>query len=218
MPAKKNWVLASLLILPLLVSAHAADMTGLPADFIISTYLKLGFEHILPLGLDHILFITCLFFLSPKIKTVIWQATTFTIAHTITLGLAAYGWIKAPAYIVEPIIALSILFLAIENIFFKELKPRRLLVVFIFGLIHGLGFAGVLAEIGLPQDKFLLSLLTFNVGVEIGQITIIVGLWLLIGLWFSNKKWYHQRIVVPVSIAIALVSVYWMIERIFFVS
>jgi hypothetical protein len=207
-----------LLLLPLSAFSHGADLNGLPADFVISMYLKLGFEHIIPLGLDHILFVVCLFFLSPKLKTVVLQATAFTVAHTITLGLAMYGVISAPTYIVEPIIALSIMFLAIENIISDQLKPTRIFVVFIFGLIHGLGFASALSELGLPEDKFLLSLLTFNVGVELGQITIILLLWFLIGKWFSAKPWYKKRIVIPVSIIIAGISFYWMIERIFFTS
>jgi HupE / UreJ protein len=206
------------LLLPQSLSAHGADLNGLPADFVISMYLKLGFEHIIPLGLDHILFVVCLFFLSPKLKTVILQATAFTVAHTITLGLAMYGVISAPNYIVEPIIALSIMFLAIENIISDQLKPTRIVVVFIFGLIHGLGFASDLSELGLPEDKFLLSLLTFNIGVELGQITIILCLWFLIGKWFSKKPWYKKRIVIPVSVLIAGISFYWMIERIFFTS
>jgi hypothetical protein len=206
------------LLLPQSLSAHGADLNGLPADFIMSMYLKLGFEHIIPLGLDHILFVVCLFFLSPKLKTVILQATSFTVAHTITLGLAMYGVISAPTHIVEPIIALSIMFLAIENIISDQLKPTRIIVVFIFGLIHGLGFASALSELGLPEDKFLLSLLTFNVGVELGQITIILLLWFLIGKWFSQKSWYKKRIVIPVSVLIAGISFYWMIERIFFAT
>jgi HupE / UreJ protein len=193
--------------------AHGADLNGLPADFIMSMYLKLGFEHIIPLGLDHILFVVCLFFLSPKLKTVILQATAFTIAHTITLGLAMYGLIALPSYIVEPVIALSILFLAIENIISDQLKPTRIIVVFLFGLIHGLGFASVLTDLGLPEDKFLLSLLTFNVGVELGQITIIIALWWLIGKWFHKKEWYKKRVVVPVSVVIAIIS-----ERVFFTT
>ncbi len=197
---------------------HGADLNGLPADFIMSMYLKLGFEHIIPLGLDHILFIVCLFFLSPKLKTVILQATAFTVAHTITLGLAMYGVISAPSYIIEPIIALSILFLALENIISDQLKPTRIIVVFLFGLIHGLGFASVLSDLGLPEDKFLLSLLTFNVGVELGQISIIIALWWLIGKWFHKKEWYKKRIVIPVSVVIAIISFYWIIERIFFTS
>jgi hypothetical protein len=207
-----------LLLFPFSVFSHGADLNGLPTDFVISMYLKLGFEHIIPLGLDHILFVVCLFFLSPKLKTVVLQATAFTLAHTITLGLAMYGVISAPTYIIEPIIALSIMFLAIENIISDQLKPTRIFVVFAFGLIHGLGFASALSELGLPEDKFLLSLLTFNVGVELGQITIILLLWFLVGKWFSPKHWYKKRIVIPVSIIIAGISFYWMIERIFFAS
>jgi hypothetical protein len=190
-------------------------------------YLKLGFTHILPLGLpfeeaiqtlDHILFVLCIFLLNPKLKSVIWQATAFTVAHSITLGLAMYGVISPPAYIVEPVIALSIFFVAVENILTDKLKPSRIAIVFIFGLIHGLGFAGALTDLGLPQKEFVTGLLTFNLGVELGQITIILMAWLLIGMWFSKKPWYKTRVVTPISALIALMALYWTIERTFFTA
>ncbi|MGL5889353.1 MAG: HupE/UreJ family protein, partial [Bacteroidia bacterium] len=118
--------------------------------------------------------------------------------------------------IVEPIIALSIFFVAAENLITDQLKPTRVLLVFAFGLIHGMGFAGVLGELGLPKGEFATALILFNVGVELGQIVVILGLWLLIGLWFSKKTWYRKRIVMPLSVAIALIALYWTIERIFF--
>jgi HupE / UreJ protein len=198
-------------------NAHAADLVGLPTEDIVYLYLKLGFTHIIPLGLDHILFVVCLFFLSPKLKPLIWQATAFTVAHTITLGLAIYGAIDPPSHIVEPVIALSIMFVAIENIITDQLKPSRILMVFIFGLIHGMGFASVLTDLGLPEDKFLISLITFNAGVELGQICIIVFLWLVVGRLFSKKVWYRKLIVIPTSTVIALISLYWLVERVFFI-
>ena len=205
-----------LLFVPHILSAHAVDLTGMPTKDVAFIYLKLGFTHILPLGLDHILFVLCLFFLSPSLKTVLWQATAFTIAHSITLGLAIYGIISPPTHIVEPIIALSIFYVAVENIISNKLRASRLLLVAIFGLIHGMGFASVLTDLGLPKDQFLTSLISFNVGVELGQISIILLAWLLIGKWFNKKPWYKDRIVIPISVVIALISLYWTIERIFF--
>lgn len=176
-------------------------------------YLKLGYTHILPFGTDHILFILGLFFLNPKLKSVIWQATAFTVAHSITLGLAMYGYIHPVSSVVEPIIALSILFIAVENIFTSELKWWRILIVFAFGLIHGCGFASALTSLGLPENNYLLSLFSFNAGVELGQLTIIVLAWMFIGKWFSEKKWYRERIVIPVSMFIGFTALYWAIER-----
>jgi hydrogenase/urease accessory protein HupE len=179
-------------------------------------YLELGFTHIIPWGLDHILFILCLYLLSPKLKTIIWQATAFTVAHSITLGLSLMGIISIPSSIVEPIIALSILFVALENIFTERLKPTRIVFIFIFGLMHGMGFAGVLKDLGLPEGEFTNALISFNLGVELGQISIILGAWLLFGKWFSEKIWYRNYIIIPLSGIIAFISLYWTIERIFF--
>ncbi len=179
-------------------------------------YLKMGFAHILPFGFDHVLFILGLFFFNSKLKSVIWQATAFTIAHCITLILAMYGYIHPISSVVEPIIALSILLLAIENIFATEYKWYRVLIVFGFGLFHGCGFASALAEAGLPENNFMLALLTFNLGVEVGQITVILLAWLLIGKWFNDKSWYKKRIVIPISLCIGSIALYWTIERAFF--
>jgi hypothetical protein len=198
--------------------AHPADdaLSKLPRTEIFSLYLKLGFTHIIPLGLDHILFVVCLFMLNPKLKSVIWQATAFTVAHSITLGLAMYGYITPPSSIVEPLIALSIFYVAVENILTEKLKPTRVLVVFLFGLLHGMGFAGVLTELGLPSKEYATALISFNVGVELGQIAVIIGCWALVGVWFSKKPWYKKRIVIPVSAVIAAIALYWTIERTFF--
>lgn len=197
--------------------AHATvDLSKYSQTDVGLIYLKLGFEHIVPLGLDHILFVLCLFFLNSNLKTVIWQATAFTVAHSITLGLAIYSVIEPPSHIVEPVIALSIAFIAVENILVDKLKASRIIIVFIFGLIHGMGFAGVLSELGLPSDKFVTALLTFNVGVEFGQLAVIIGAWLLVGVWFHKKEWYRKRIVIPISAIIALIALYWTIERTFF--
>lgn len=200
-----------------IVFAHPGDeLAGLPRSAIASLYLELGFKHIIPLGLDHILFVVCLYLLNPNLKSVIWQATAFTIAHSITLGLAMYGYISPPSSIVEPLIALSIFYVAVENILTEKLKPTRLLIVFLFGLLHGMGFASVLTELGLPPDQYVTGLVCFNVGVELGQISVILGCWALFGAWFGKKSWYKKRIVIPVSILIGIVALYWTIERTFF--
>jgi hypothetical protein len=179
-------------------------------------YLQLGYKHILPLGFDHILFVLSLFLLSPQLKPVLWQATAFTIAHSVTLGLAMYHVITPPARIVEPLIALSILYVALENIFSPRLKPSRVGVVFLFGLVHGLGFAGALGQLGLPQNAYLLSLIMFNVGVELGQMTVILLAWFLLAKQFGHKPYYRKVIVVPLSVIIAVIAAFWTVQRLFF--
>lgn len=139
-----------------------------------ATYLPIGFAHIVPLGLDHILFVLGLFFLAPSLGPLLWQVSAFTVAHTISLALSSLGIVALSPAIVEPLIAASIVYVAVENIAMRRLTPWRPLVVFAFGLLHGLGFAGVLGEIGLPQSGFVPALLGFNVGVEIGQLTVIL--------------------------------------------
>lgn len=177
-------------------------------------YLIFGFEHILPKGLDHILFVLVLFLLSIKFSYLIWQATAFTIAHSITLGLSLYGYVSLSSAFIEPLIALSIVFVAFENIMTPRLNPWRPIVVFIFGLLHGLGFAGALNELGLPRGDFLNALATFNIGVELGQLTVIGSAYLFLG-WFINKIWYRKSVIVPASILIAITGAFWTFERIF---
>ena len=198
--------------------AHVAvvDLEDMSSKDTIFLYIKLGFQHIIPLGIDHILFVLSLFLLNPKLKPVLLQATAFTVAHTVTLGLSMYQVINPPSAIVEPIIALSIMYVAMENIISPNLKPSRIGIVFLFGLIHGMGFASVLSDLGLPQKSFLTSLLMFNVGVELGQITIIVLAYFLLAKFFGDKPYYRKRIVIPLSAVIFVIATYWTIERIFF--
>jgi hypothetical protein len=197
--------------------AHDADaLVNLSKTEVASIYLQLGFMHIIPLGLDHILFVLSLFLLNPKLKPILIQASAFTIAHTITLGLAMYNIIKPPANIVEPVIALSILYVALENIFSNKLRASRIGIVFIFGLIHGMGFASVLTELGLPKNAYFSSLIMFNIGVELGQIAVIAVAYFLIGKLFSQKSYYKKYIVIPLSIITASIALYWVVERIFF--
>lgn len=198
--------------------AHTVNyqMERAPSHEVVSFYLKLGIRHIIPDGLDHILFVVGLCLLSTRFKAILWQATAFTVAHTITLALSMKNIIVAPPEIVEPIIALSIMFVAIENIIFNELKPWRVVIVFLFGLIHGLGFASSLNEIGLPRNKFLTSILSFNVGVELGQIVVIAAVFALLIMPFGKKPWFKKAIVWPLSGLIALIAAWWTVERVFF--
>lgn len=143
-------------------------------------YIPVGFDHIVPKGLDHILFVLGLFFLAARLRPLLLQVSLFTLAHTITLALAALGYVNLPGSIVEPLIAASIVFIAIENIWARGISKWRPYVIFGFGLLHGLGFASVLGEFGLPEDTFVAALIGFNVGVEVGQLFVIAIMFLCI--------------------------------------
>lgn len=143
-------------------------------------YIPVGFDHIVPLGLDHILFVLGLFFLSVRLAPLLWQVSAFTLAHTVTLAMGAMGVVTIPGSIVEPLIAASIVFVAVENIRSSGLSPWRPVVVFVFGLLHGLGFASVLGDFGLPEEQFVPALLGFNVGVEVGQLFVIIAAFALV--------------------------------------
>jgi len=177
-------------------------------------YMALGFTHIVPLGLDHILFVLGLFLLSTRFAPLLIQVTAFTVAHSVTLALSVYGIVSLPSSIVEPLIAASIVYVAVENILTPQLKPWRALVVFGFGLLHGLGFAGVLEEVGLPSGQFVPALVSFNVGVELGQLAVIGAAYLVVGIWGSNKTWYRPRIVIPASAMVAAVGLFWTVQRV----
>jgi len=176
-------------------------------------YFSLGFTHIVPLGLDHMLFVLGIFLLSGRVRSVLLQVSAFTVAHSITLGLTMYGLVTVSPRIVEPLIAISIAYIAIENIFLSELKSWRVALVFAFGLMHGMGFAGALKELGLPRSEFVTALLTFNIGVEAGQLAVIGAGFLLVGWHCANRPWYRSRVVVPASMMIACTAVYWTVVR-----
>ena len=180
-------------------------------------YLWLGFEHILPEGLDHILFVLGLFLLSARLRPLLWQVTAFTVAHSITLALSMYDVVSLPSRLVETLIALSIAYVAVENMVTSDLKPWRPVIVFLFGLLHGLGFAGVLRELGMPEGQFTLALLTFNVGVELGQLTVVGLAFFAVG-WFRSASWHRQAVVLPLSAGIALIGLYWAVARAFGVA
>ena len=177
-------------------------------------FLTLGFTHILPLGLDHVLFVLGIYLLNSRPRSILLQVTAFTVAHSITLGLGMYGYVQVSPRIVEPLIAVSIGYVAIENLFLSELKPWRVGLVFGFGLLHGLGFAGVLTELGLPRAEFVTALLTFNLGVEAGQLAVIGIAFLLVGWHCAERTWYRSRVAVPASMLIACMAAYWTFERV----
>lgn len=179
---------------------------------VVRQYLALGFTHIVPKGLDHILFVLGLFLLAVRWRPLLAQITAFTVAHTITLGLGIAGVVGLSPRLVEPLIALSIVWVAIENVVRARLRPSRVALVFAFGLLHGLGFAGVLRELGVPAGAFAAALVSFNVGVELGQLAVVAGAALLVGP-FRDRPWYRSRVVVPASLAIAATGLWWAVER-----
>ncbi len=178
-------------------------------------YLRLGFQHIVPEGADHIFFVLGLFFLGITWRKLLTQTTLFTIAHATTLFLSTYGILRLPSRIVEPAIALSIAWIGIENVVRPRLGPGRLAVVFCFGLIHGLGFASSLSDVPFPRHDFLVALLGFNFGVDFGQLFVIAVAFLAVGR-FRNRPWFRARIAVPCSLAIAAVGLFWAVQRIVF--
>ena len=175
-------------------------------------YLRLGFRHIVPEGMDHMLFVLGLFLLSARLRPLLLQVSAFTLAHTATLALSTLGVVRLSPAVVEPLIALSIAYVAVENTLRQELRPWRAVLVFGFGLLHGLGFAGALGELGLPRGDFLTGLLAFNAGVELGQLAVLAAAFLATSA-FRGKPWYRRRVVVPLSLAIAVVGLYWTVTR-----
>jgi len=180
---------------------------------VVVDYVGAGFDHIIPKGLDHILFVLGLFLFSTRMRPLLWQITMFTVAHSITLAMAMTGVIELPARVVEPLIALSIAYVGIENVWHKRLHRSRLILVFAFGLLHGLGFASMLADFGMPANAFATALIAFNVGVELGQLAVVALAFLTVGLWFGRRPDYRRLVVIPGSLLIAAVGLYWTWER-----
>jgi hypothetical protein len=218
--SKENMIFSTYLQ-PGEISAELSPLSQATMSQTIIEYIILGIEHIVPKGLDHILFIFGVFFFAVKLKPLLWQVTMFTLAHSLTLILASLKLVFIPASIIEPLIALSIGYVAFENIFQRHSKFHspsntiRYAVIFFFGLIHGLGFAFVLEDIGLPTGQLILSLLSFNIGVEIAQIGLVVLAYLLM-FYPSKQLWYRKAIQIPCSLVIGLIGIYWFFERVFF--
>ena len=210
-PVQTQWVVGGAPSAPVSLTAPLPPPTRAEIGW---QYFALGFTHILPNGFDHVLFVVGIFLLTSKWRSIVAQVSTFTVAHSITLALTMYGVVSLPAKVVEPMIALSIAYVAIENLLVRELKPWRLALVFSFGLLHGMGFAGVLRDLGLPRPAFLTALVTFNVGVEAGQLSVIAIAFALCAYWQRRDRVAYRRfIVVPASFAIAAIGLFWTVQR-----
>ncbi|HEX5008059.1 MAG TPA: HupE/UreJ family protein [Hyphomonadaceae bacterium] len=185
----------------------------------LAAFVEFGFRHIIPDGPDHMLFVVALFLNARGWASLVIQVTTFTVAHTITLGLAATGLVEAPANIVEPVIALSIAVLAVEAIFFRKANVWRLPVIFAFGLFHGLGF-GSLMKAYLESADLWVGLAGITIGVEAGHLSVLavtaaVALAVQSALKSVGQgEIYRRAFLVPVAIIIALVGTYWTVQRI----
>tara|TARA_B100001123_G_scaffold437730_2_gene571041 strand:- start:418325 stop:419503 length:1179 start_codon:yes stop_codon:yes gene_type:complete len=176
-------------------------------------YLKLGFVHILPYGSDHILFVLGLFLFSVQLRPLLAQVTCFTFAHTITLALGIIGFLTPPAKVVEPLIAFSIAYIGFENIARAKPNPSRLVIISLFGLVHGLGFAGVLKDVGLPKQEFISALVFFNIGVEFGQIGVLLCAFSILG-WFRKWRHFRKAILIPCSAVISVIGTVWAVARV----
>ena len=189
-----------------------ASIVAVSLGTVIPRFVGLGFTHILPGGLDHILFILGLFFMARDAFTLLVQITLFTVAHSLTLGLSLHGLVSLPTQWVEVAIALSIAFIAIENLFMDHLSRWRPLVVFAFGLVHGLGFAHTFQDQTVSAEAFLPALFSFNVGIELGQLAV-VGLAFGAAAKWWQRDWYSRLVSRPASAMIAMAGLYWAVER-----
>lgn len=195
---------------------YLLGQNGRPFDF--RSFLLLGINHILT-GLDHLLFLISLLMLGGGLRYLLKVVTAFTVAHSITLSLTALGLINLPGRFIESGIALSIAYVAAENLLRKDtskLMKSRWVVTFFFGLVHGMGFADILREMGLPQDNLLGSLVGFNLGVEIGQLTVVLPAFLLL-LLLKRLPWeiWVRRTISAGAVAAGLI---WFVERAFLSS
>ena len=175
--------------------------------------LAMGFTHIVPAGLDHILFVLGLFLLSRRPREVLLQVTAFTLAHSVTLGLSLYGLVSAPASIVEPMIALSVAYVGVENLMTSRLRPWRVAVVFAFGLLHGMGFAEALAGLRLSASSLVTTLVSFNLGVEGGQLTVIAAAAAVLALIARVRDTAALPMARLASAGIGVAGVAWTIQR-----
>ena len=195
-------------------STTPVPLTPLGTIALARQYVWLGLVHIVPRGLDHILFVLSLFLLAPHWRSLLAQVSAFTVAHTVTLGATMVGWISLPSLVVEPLIAASIAWVAIENVWRPTLSRTRVAVVFLFGLLHGAGFAGILTELGLPAGARVLALLAFNLGVEAGQGLVLLAAFACTAALLRRPRTYRTWVVVPASLVIAAIGLYWTVQRV----
>lgn len=178
--------------------------------------IPIGFTHIVPGGLDHVLFVLGLFLLARDGRALLLQISAFTVAHSLTLGLAMAGWVSVPGQIVEPLIAASIAYIAVENLVKSSLSRWRLAVVFLFGLLHGLGFASALGDLGLSSAHYVATLAGFNIGVELGQLAVVVVAAMVVRALPVSPETYRRLLVRPASAAIAAMGIFWAVQRVLF--
>ncbi|WPE18237.1 HupE/UreJ family protein [Candidatus Thioglobus autotrophicus] len=176
-------------------------------------FIDIGFDHVIPLGWDHILFIIGMALSSLLWRRLLLLVSVFTLAHTLTLGLAMVGVLEISTRIVEPLIAFSIAYVAIENLLVHQSIKRKTIVVFIFGLIHGLGFASMLKNFEMAPDSFATTLIGFNIGVELAQVVIVIGVVGVLLILRRLRLNYRQLAIIPISILIALIGFWWGVER-----
>jgi hypothetical protein len=178
------------------------------------SYISLGFFHVIPWGLDHMLFVLCLLLPQTRLKPILYACTLFTLAHSVSLGLAALQIWVVDAKWIEPLITFSIFAQALQNLLLPNRWSLRMPILLAFGLIHGLGFASALSEQALPASDFFLSLFSFNMGVELAQIAFVCLIYFVIVRPFSNKKGYVSSFIRPANALIATIALCWTIERI----
>jgi hypothetical protein len=196
-------VLATLL---LAASALSTDAAG---DF-----LWLGFTHILPHGLDHVLFVLGLFFCCREFGVLLGQVTLFTLAHSLSLGVAVMSGWEPPPRAVELVIVLSIAFVALGNVVRQQQHGKwSYAVTFAFGLVHGLGFADAFRVAAGNAQEFAVALLSFNVGVEAGQLVVVLAAFAIAGQ-FWERVWYRRAVAIPASAMIAVMGVAWAVARV----
>lgn len=181
---------------------------------VVHRYLTLGFTRMLPGGAEQILFVLCLFLLRRESRAILLQVAIFLTALTIALALTTYGIVALREAILAPLLALSLVTVAAENVFTRRLSPWRIALILGFGLIHGIGLAGVLSELGLPRSEFLPALMAFQGGVVLALLTVVLTAFFLFGRAFRNEPWYRRRVVVPASILTASIGLFWAVQRI----
>jgi hypothetical protein len=196
-----------------MIRSCLALLAAASLSIIVPKFVGLGVAHILPGGLDHILFILGLFFLTRQFEALLLQITLFTMAHSLTLALSLYGVVDASTSLVEIAIALSIAFVAVDNLYQSRLHRWRPLMVFGSGLIHGLGFAHTFSDHRVSAEEFLPALFSFNVGIELGQLAVVSLAFASVAFWWRSQC-YMRRIARPASAMIAVVGLIWVIERV----
>lgn len=198
----------------ILLLLAAGGLAGPPLDAAaLLRYTAIGFRHIVPEGPDHVLFVLGLFFLSRDALSLLWQVTAFTVAHSLTFGLMLCGFVELPAHAVDFAVALSIAFIAVENLISHKLTRWRPWMVFGFGLIHGLAFAHTFRGHTVPVDEFVPALFAFNMGIEFGQLVVVLLAFAAFGA-FWQRPWYRKAVTIPASSLIAVASLFWMMTRI----